>query len=87
LEIVTSVPTVAMSLDDITTQELIGHGSGGVVHKATWDSPSQGQRVLALKSINALDDDKRRQLVCRCLPHTNMIRLNRMHADLLFPQI
>jgi hypothetical protein len=53
-----------MSLDDITTHELIGHGSGGVVHKATWDSPTQGQWVLALKSINALDDDKRRQLVC-----------------------
>jgi hypothetical protein len=50
----------SLTLDDLQMHELIGHGSGGVVHKAVQISTG---RSLAVKSINLLDDGKRRQLV------------------------
>ena len=48
------------SLDDLKMLEVLGHGAGGVVNRAL-HVPSG--TVVAVKSMNVLDDEKRRQLM------------------------
>jgi serine/threonine protein kinase len=48
------------SLDELQIMEVVGHGAGGVVNKAV-HKPTD--TLVAVKSIDVLDDDKRHQLM------------------------
>jgi serine/threonine protein kinase len=48
------------SFDEIQMLEHLGHGGGGVVHKAV-HAPTR--EVIAVKTINVMDEDKRHQLM------------------------